>query len=98
MAEHIWLTHHLFLNTMNQDAQEWAHAWNSHHLQIRGEREQSPWDIFIFSMLQDGPRGVQHFITPPTEQVDDLVSYGIDWDVTDDHKLMNHLLQENTQE
>jgi hypothetical protein len=34
---HIWLLHHLFLPHINTDAQEWADAWNSHHLQIRGE-------------------------------------------------------------
>ena len=96
-AEHVWLLHHLFLDAVNQDAQEWAHAWNSHHLQIRGERERSPRDIFIFSMLQDGPRGVQRLTTPTDKPVDDLASHGIDWDVTDDHRLMNHLLWENPQ-
>jgi hypothetical protein len=96
--EHIWLLHHLFLEAVNQDAQEWASAWNSHHLQIRGERERSPRDMFVFSMLQDGPRGVQHLLTPPDERVDDLASYGIDWDVVDDQRLMNHFLRENPQD
>ncbi|KAJ7796811.1 hypothetical protein B0H14DRAFT_2390310, partial [Mycena olivaceomarginata] len=38
IAAHIWLLHHLFLHCIDQDAQEWAEAWNSHNLQIRGER------------------------------------------------------------
>lgn len=96
---HIWLLHHLFLTHINTDAQEWADAWNSHHLQIRGERDRSPRDIFLFSMVQDGPRGIQQFLTPPDdEQINDFPTYGIDWDVTDDMTLMNHLLQENPQD
>ncbi|KAJ6474110.1 hypothetical protein DFH09DRAFT_1462008 [Mycena vulgaris] len=47
LPAHIWLLHHLFLDSVNQDAQEWAAAWNSHHLQIRGERGRSPRDMFI---------------------------------------------------
>ncbi|KAJ7219900.1 hypothetical protein B0H12DRAFT_1205505 [Mycena haematopus] len=64
---HIWLLHHLFLDSINADAQEWADAWNSHDLQIRGERTRSPRDIFLFSMIQDSPRGLERFIEPPDE-------------------------------
>ncbi|KAJ6618374.1 hypothetical protein B0H10DRAFT_2164156 [Mycena sp. CBHHK59/15] len=32
--EHIWLLHHLFLHCIDEDAQEWAEAWNRHDLQI----------------------------------------------------------------
>ncbi|KAJ7893142.1 hypothetical protein B0H14DRAFT_3105081 [Mycena olivaceomarginata] len=39
---HIWLLHHLFLHHINADVQDWAQAWNSHHLSIRGERNRSP--------------------------------------------------------
>ena len=53
---HIWLLHHLFLNSVDQDAQEWANAWNSHKLQMKGQRERSPCDMFSFGMLQEGPR------------------------------------------
>ncbi|KAJ6477881.1 hypothetical protein C8R47DRAFT_984653 [Mycena vitilis] len=46
---HVWLLHHLFLHHINADAQEWAEAWNSHHLNLRGERNRSPRDIFHFA-------------------------------------------------
>ncbi|KAJ6573654.1 hypothetical protein B0H10DRAFT_1767267, partial [Mycena sp. CBHHK59/15] len=54
LPAHIWLLHDLFLHHINADAQEWAEAWNSHLLQICGERSRSPRDMFLFSMLQDG--------------------------------------------
>ncbi|KAF7341677.1 hypothetical protein MSAN_02066000 [Mycena sanguinolenta] len=95
---HIWLLHHLFLDSINEDAQEWAEAWNSHDLQIRGERMRSPRDIFLFSMIQDGPRGLERFIDPPDEPVEDPSTYGIDWDVIDNPSLMRHHLMQNPQE
>ncbi|KAJ7681447.1 hypothetical protein B0H17DRAFT_1230753 [Mycena rosella] len=95
---HIWLLHHLFLHHINNDAQEWADAWNSHTLNIRGERNRSPRDMFLFSMLQDGPRGIEHRTQPLDEHVDNPEIYGIDWDVADDTTLMSHLLEENPQE
>lgn len=96
---HIWLLHHLFLVQINADAQEWAHAWNSHTLQIRGERDRSPRDMFLFSMVQDGPRGIQQVQrTPADEPLDDPSAYGIDWEVADDPTLMNHLLTQNPAE
>ncbi|KAJ6462980.1 hypothetical protein C8R45DRAFT_911879 [Mycena sanguinolenta] len=98
IAAHIWLLHHLFLDHINADAQEWAEAWNSHTLSIRGERNRSPRDIFFFSMYQDGPRGLEYRRDPVDEHVEDPNTYGIDWDVANDPTLMNHLLAENPQD
>lgn len=98
IAAHIWLLHHLFLHCIDQDAQEWAEAWNSHNLQIRGERTRSPRDIFLFSMVQDGPRGLERFADVPDEHLEDPSTYGIDWDVADSPTLMHHHLMENPQE
>lgn len=98
VPEHIWLLHHLFLSAVDQDAQEWAEAWNSHSLQIRGERSRSPRDMFLFSLLQDGPRGVQAHADPIDEQVEDVAAYGVDWDVAANPVLMQHLLQHNPQD
>lgn len=95
---HIWLLHHLFLPSIDTDAQEWAQAWNRHNLQIRGERTRSPHDMFLFSMVQDGPRGLERFTQPVNEFVSDPQTYGIDWQVADDSQLMDHLLRENPQE
>ncbi|KAJ6459367.1 hypothetical protein C8R47DRAFT_987469 [Mycena vitilis] len=95
---HVWLLHHLFLHHINADAQEWAEAWNSHHLNLRGERNRSPRDIFLFSMLQDGPRGLEHRREPADEPVADPHTYGIDWDVANDPALMAHLLEQNPQD
>ncbi|KAJ6534093.1 hypothetical protein B0H19DRAFT_964714 [Mycena capillaripes] len=95
---HIWLLHHLFLHCINEDAQEWADAWNLHDLQIRGERTRSPRDMFLFSMVQDGPRGIERLVNPPDELLEDPSTYGIDWDVADDPTLMRHHLMENPQE
>ncbi|KAJ6632501.1 hypothetical protein B0H10DRAFT_1740124, partial [Mycena sp. CBHHK59/15] len=54
LPAYIWLIHHLFLDAINCDAQEWSAAWNSHHLQIRGERSRSPHDMFLFSRIGRG--------------------------------------------
>ncbi|KAJ6505107.1 hypothetical protein C8R45DRAFT_817761 [Mycena sanguinolenta] len=95
---HIWLLHHLFLRYIDEDAQEWAEAWNRHDLQIRGERTRSPHDIFFFSQLQDGPRGLERMVAPLEEEVEDPSTYGIDWDVVDDSTLMQHHLLQNPEE
>lgn len=73
-------------------------AWNAHKLQVRGERPRTPRDRFMFGMVSEGPRGIQQFLTPPEETIDDLASYGVDWDVHDDPAMMTHLLQQNPQD
>ncbi|KAH7911441.1 hypothetical protein BJ138DRAFT_1006568 [Hygrophoropsis aurantiaca] len=98
LPSHIWLLHHLFLDRINDDAEEWKHTWNSHSLQIRGERTRSPRDIFLFSMIEDGPRGIEALLAPPEEEVDDLATYGVDWDVINDPVLMEHLRLHNPHE
>ncbi|KAJ7036200.1 hypothetical protein C8F04DRAFT_1210128 [Mycena alexandri] len=95
---HIWLLHHLFLRCINKDAQEWPEAWNAHDLHIRGERTQSPHDIFLFSMIQDGPRGLKRILEPADESLEDPTTYSIDWDVMDDPALMRHHLMQNPDE
>lgn len=89
---HIWLLHHLFLNSINQDATSWAEAWNNHKLQIRGEHQQTPHEMFFFSMLEDGPRGVTNNEQWSHEagEDEDLATYGIDWEAMEDEQLMEH--------
>jgi hypothetical protein len=92
---HIWLLHHLFLDAINKDAAEWTETWNSHVLEIRGERHQSPRSMFFFSMIRDGPRGLVHTQEPIHENIADPSMYGIDWDVVEDHNMMEHFLDHN---
>ncbi|KAJ7206204.1 hypothetical protein C8J57DRAFT_1614935 [Mycena rebaudengoi] len=97
---HIWLLHHLFLASVNRDAQDWAEAWNSHQLTINRQRERSPRDLFLFGMLREGPRGLSLFTAgeEEEEEIEDLNEYGVDWEVTSDPELMAHLLKNNVQE
>ncbi|RDX56683.1 hypothetical protein OH76DRAFT_1510371 [Lentinus brumalis] len=95
-ADHIWLLHHLFLAALNQDAQEWAEAWNAHRIHIRGERAASPRELFMFGMVRNGSRGI--YYTPPADDgisVDDLANYGVDWDALADRTLLRHHLEHN---
>ncbi|KAJ6595301.1 hypothetical protein B0H10DRAFT_1829332 [Mycena sp. CBHHK59/15] len=95
---HIWLLHHLFLSSINRDAQDWAEAWNSHQLTIRRQRERSPRDLFLFGMLREGPRGISSFLTPEEEEIEDINEYGVDWEVTNEPELIAHLLENNPHE
>ena len=92
-SEHIWLLHHLFLCAINEDAQEWAEAWNAHRLRVRGEPAASPRELFTFRMVSDGPRGLD--LPLPDSDPDDLPSYGIDWASLRNPMLMRHHLEQN---
>jgi hypothetical protein len=94
---HIWLLHHLFLGSINQDTLAWAEAWNSHKLQMRGEPQQTPQEMFFFSMLEDGPRGLggpqsqgEEGDSDGLEDGEDVSMFGIDWDEMDNKALMEH--------
>ncbi|KAJ7511091.1 hypothetical protein B0H11DRAFT_1700397 [Mycena galericulata] len=95
---HIWLLHHLFLSSVNRDAQDWVEAWNSHQLTIKRQRERSPRDLFLFGMLREGPRGISAFLSPEEDGIDDINEYGIDWEVNEEPELMAHLLENNPDE
>ncbi|KAJ7495668.1 hypothetical protein B0H11DRAFT_2155915 [Mycena galericulata] len=95
---HIWLLHHLFLASVNRDAQDWVEAWNSHQLTVRRQRERSPRDLFTFGTLREGPRGITSFFRPEEQVVDDLNEYGVDWEVNQEPDLMAHLLENNPHE
>ncbi|KAL7283531.1 hypothetical protein ACG7TL_002965 [Trametes sanguinea] len=96
-AAHLWLVHHLFHQDLNADAQDWADAWNAHRLHIAGERAASPRELFMFGMLQHGPRGIEHVLDAAGDDLvdGDTSDYGIDWDVIDDTALMAHHLSHN---
>jgi hypothetical protein len=54
--------------------------------------------MFVFSMVQDGPRGLQQIFEPVDEVVEDIASYGVDWQVANEPRLMQHLLEQNPQD
>lgn len=49
-------------------------------------------------MVSQGPHGIQSFVAPVEDEVGDIHSYGVDWDVNDDPVLMTHLLEHNPQD
>jgi hypothetical protein len=92
---HVWLLHHLFLPSINEDALEWAESWNQHTMAIRGERQRSPLDMFYFGMIEQGVRGFSDCQEPVDEEVDDPASYGIDWGDLNNSRILHHHQQEN---
>jgi hypothetical protein len=92
---HIWLLQHLFLEQINQDALSWAEAWNNHKLQVPDGHQQTPQEMFFFSMVEDGPRG----LNGPRQNIqggqDELEGeetslYGVDWEDMENDELMVH--------
>jgi len=89
---HIWLLHYLYLDAIQEDAMEWAEAWNNHQVRSGGER--SPRDMFFFGQLEHGYRDMASN-TPrddleDTVALEDLQSYGVDWEALDDPQLLRH--------
>ncbi|KAF7323543.1 hypothetical protein MKEN_00574400 [Mycena kentingensis (nom. inval.)] len=98
VPEHIWLLHYLFLPSINADAQEWAQTWNAHPLAVRNDGNDSPRARFLFSMVRDGPRGLEYVQEPPEEEVTDPEMYGVDWEAMEDPQLMRHYLENNLED
>ena len=95
LPQHIWLLHHLFLPSVNQDAQEWAEAWNAHDITVAGSTPQSPREMFIFGMLEHGGRGMEQL---SGDYADNLALYGVDWETYQDDRLMHHFYHNNPDE
>ncbi|KAJ7723862.1 hypothetical protein B0H14DRAFT_2410912 [Mycena olivaceomarginata] len=98
---HLWLLHHLFLPALNRDALEWADTWNSHKITIDGERRQSPREMFMFGLLEDGPHGIGHLGTPlpaAEGEVSDVGQFGVDWEAQATPALVNHLAENNVRD
>jgi hypothetical protein len=93
---HIWLLHHLFLGAVNQDAIEWAEAWNHHRLRVPGGGQQSPREMFFFGMIQNGARGYEPTLLSGDNDVGDIQEYGIDWEDYDNDDIRNHHDNANT--
>ncbi|KAL0057059.1 hypothetical protein AAF712_016320 [Marasmius tenuissimus] len=82
---HIWLLHTLFLPSIDQDAHEWAGAWNSHRLRLDDSRSRSPRDFYFFGAVEDGIQGPEGVMDPSgvfrrlEEDIGDPEGYGVDW-------------------
>jgi hypothetical protein len=88
---HIWLVHHLFLCTINQDAQDWACTWNEHNIRFDAERTRSLRDMFFFGMIENGVRGFNSALEVlDDDEIDDLDAYGVDWDDLNNPDLIAH--------
>ncbi|KAJ6461887.1 hypothetical protein C8R47DRAFT_993354 [Mycena vitilis] len=93
---HIWLLHHLFLETLNQEVQEWAEAWNSHKVSMDGARRQSPREMFTFGLLEQGPRGLAHVSQAEEDEVmAHIDDFGIDWEAGANARLLQHFATHN---
>jgi len=92
-SNHIWLLHHLFLSTINQQLAFFAESWNQHRLQIRTGPNRSPADLFVFDMLVHGLRGAQ---LPGDEMsLEELEVYGVDWEGLHEERLLQSHGQNN---
>ena len=60
---------------MNEDAKNWAKAWNHHVLSLRDEDNKSPLALFDLGMMEHGVRGLMEEDLP-----EDLAEYGVDWE------------------
>ncbi|KAG0707023.1 hypothetical protein DFH29DRAFT_980038 [Suillus ampliporus] len=91
---HIWLLHHLFLPLINQEATQWANAWNMHKMALPdGQQSRSPADLQWFSILQSGACGFDAAsFQPPDEDLnaDEVDNYGIDWEAYKDQRIHAH--------
>jgi hypothetical protein len=79
---HIWLLHYVFLDLLNCEIRAWVETWNSHKLELRGERDKTPKEMFYLGMMNQGVRGV--FPAPSEEEaIAEIAEYGIDWEAAE---------------
>ncbi|KIY61866.1 hypothetical protein CYLTODRAFT_362264 [Cylindrobasidium torrendii FP15055 ss-10] len=98
---HIWLLHHLFLGMINSDAIVWAESWNRHPLSLRRQASQTPVELFVFGMMENGIRGMDQILQVDDDDRTNLTSaadidaYGIDWEDIEDSGLREHHRETN---
>ncbi|KAJ7076046.1 hypothetical protein B0H15DRAFT_791105 [Mycena belliarum] len=94
-VNHIWLLHHLFLPTINDQLTFFAQSWNEHRINIRDGPNRSPIDMFHFDMLVHGARGHSLAADLPEEE---LEVYGVDWEGLHDDALLQSQRENNSAE
>ena len=93
-THHIWLLHHLFLQSLNDQLSFFAESWNQHRMQIRDGPNRSPADMFGFDMLVHGLRGDR--LIPETEENmtdEELEVYGVDWEALQNGRILESVRQ-----
>jgi hypothetical protein len=88
---HVWLVQFLYLTALNQDAQDWADAWNAHTMTLPDQRNSSPEELFLFGLVEQGERGIRErdaLLNRPEE-------YGIDWAELERPAVIKHYLSRN---
>ena len=78
-SDHIWLLHFLFLDELNSELKQWVKGWNHHKMQLKGEENKSPMEMFLIGMVECKAPGVQDWIHQQ-EVINDLPNYGIAWE------------------
>lgn len=81
---------------INHDAQAWKEAWNAHKMRLPdGQPRASPHELFLFGMVDFGPRGIDIFAQPEVINPADLAAFGTDVSIHEDGRAMNHFLENN---
>ncbi|KAE9387610.1 hypothetical protein BT96DRAFT_1079113 [Gymnopus androsaceus JB14] len=88
-VNHIWLLHHLFLPTINDQLTFWAESWNHHCISQNNRASRSPEDMFGFDMLVNGfhSDSVEQF----TMTEEELEVFGVDCEGLQDEVLLQSL-------
>jgi hypothetical protein len=76
----------------------WRQVWNTHKMQLKGERDQSPRELFFFGIITRGARGLSAALVPAQAEdgaIGNAEEYGIDWEEYEDERLMANFLSEN---
>ncbi|KAJ7026741.1 hypothetical protein C8F04DRAFT_1238490 [Mycena alexandri] len=94
-VNHIWLLHHLFLPTINDQLTFFTQSWNEHQIQIRNGPNRSPADMFYFDTLVHGAHG--HALAADLSE-EELEVYGVNWEGLHDDTLLQSQRENNAEE
>ena len=88
-GDHIWLLHCLFLEELNCELDQWAKGWNHHKMQLKGEENKSPIEMFLIGMVEHETPGMREWINQQEQAVEDLPNYGVSWEDLGDQVAWN---------
>lgn len=85
-SAHLWLLHKIFLPMINEEAEQWAAAWNHHIISRTGEHHLSPHALFLQGTIERGQRSL--FLVE--EDIGNIEEYGVDWHDLDNQRIRAH--------